>query len=359
MARGWVLAAVFLAEALVGCVSQCFGVWKQDGPIPANLSWLNESRYAPLKARIDQSECPFGTKLIGDVTWPEPPSDLRLLVNPLGTFQVAAVVWSFIPYGVALYAVCVFLIIRGTRQLFVLLWLGLYVLLNETVVKHCFHQPRPGTMLQVRNYDGLLVGSCLDSCGMPSSHSGLAFGLMVLIFLDATHRVRYSAAPETVTPVLLRRSGTHDLPARVRRETAVVRGEVKTWMMAASNCWMLPWTQEERYSHVGFVSYIFFWGWLLLPVPVARIVLFDHSVAQVFLGCIEGFSLAFLWWRLVRNLQQMYEYEVGVKCCFGCLTHNFPLQESDYHEDNDFEDGSGSSGCESTGEHSSTTASDS
>merc|ERR1712187_570499 len=63
------------------------------------------------------------------------------------------------------------------------------VCVNEFIVKKIVNQPRPGNLLQVTDYSGRFVGSCVESCGMPSSHSAIACGLFILMVYDAMLRV--------------------------------------------------------------------------------------------------------------------------------------------------------------------------
>lgn len=56
-------------------------------------------------------------------------------------------------------------------HLWILLWLGLLLSVNELLVKRLVAEPRPGSMMELRGSHGLLEGSCVATCGMPSSHS--------------------------------------------------------------------------------------------------------------------------------------------------------------------------------------------
>merc|ERR1712157_521776 len=103
--------------------------------------------------------------------------------------KLFAVVYAYCPYVLAARAVFVLLVKRGTRQLAIVLWLLLTLFINEVILKRLWHEPRPGTMLQVRDVAGRYVGSCLQSCGFPSSHAALGMGWFVHLFLDAVYRV--------------------------------------------------------------------------------------------------------------------------------------------------------------------------
>eukprot|EP00438_Fugacium_kawagutii_P020604 Skav209881 [mRNA] locus=scaffold3263:48214:50720:+ [translate_table: standard] len=77
---------------------------------------------------------------------------------------------------------------REMRHLWILLWLGLLLCVNEFIVKKLVAEPRPGSMMELRGRHGLLEGSCVEKCGMPSSHSAIAVGWLTLSILDAVSR---------------------------------------------------------------------------------------------------------------------------------------------------------------------------
>mmetsp|Transcript_39675 Transcript_39675/g.102695 ORF Transcript_39675/g.102695 Transcript_39675/m.102695 type:complete len:202 (-) Transcript_39675:183-788(-) len=145
---------------------------------------------------------------------------------------------------------------------------------------------------------------------MPSTHAGITSGLFVLVFLDATFRVR--------TPVKM-----HSLGA-ARTET-VMRKELRHARAFAKRFFVLPWVNQDSFSTSEFVAYVFFWFICLYPTSMARVVLFDHTPEQVMIGKAIGFVSAIIWWRLVRAVQHCYEDVLGEMVCWGLLVHNFPL----------------------------------
>jgi len=303
---------------------RCFGVWtlnwaRQVGKIPCEVQETLESlNHSQLTESISRHVCPFGYGLPGDVTWPEPPPELRDVVATLTSLKVACVVWSYLPYAVAGYAVSIFFIQRGTRQLYVLTWIVFYVLFNELVIKKLVQDPRPGTLLEVRSYDdgGKLAGSCVASCGMPSSHAGLTSGLFLLIFLDASFRVR---------PKNKRK--------RKRKAAGMAGpGRFMKWLCRAFKCVALPWVSRSTFTHQQFVWYVCYWFAILVPASTARVMLKDHSTRQVLFGQFIGSVAAMTWWCIVRRLQHCFESRVDKKFCYGLLQHNFPLQDIDHNE---------------------------
>merc|ERR1712217_481665 len=88
-------------------------------------------------------------------------------------------------------------------------------------------------------------------------------------------------------------------------------------------------SHKETLTHLEFISYVCYWGFLLLPSSWARVILFDHTVSQVLVGGLSGTLLALMWWRVVRYFQHSYQDRVNCKICCGLLIHNFPLQDYD------------------------------
>uniref|UniRef100_A0A7S1QSI5 Dolichyldiphosphatase n=1 Tax=Alexandrium catenella TaxID=2925 RepID=A0A7S1QSI5_ALECA len=334
------LGCIILVHSFAAVMSRshhhCYGVWtkewqEQEGGLPSDLPLdLDEPRYAGLKERVSRNECPFGTSLVGQVTWPSPPQDLWDVVEQRSPMQVAAVIVSYIPYAVALWAIVVFCVARGTRQLFVLLWLALFVIVNEFVIKELFHVPRPGANLEW-SVNGKLVGSCLGTCGMPSSHSGLSCGLWLLIFLDASQRV---GVPH-IGGWRRRAQERRELASggKGKRQGALVKSEAQECIVFTVRCWVLPWAQANCYSHDEYSAYVFFWTVLLGPVPFSRLILYDHSVKQVLAGMTEGTVLAVVWWRLVRNVQKRYRFPNGMTFLGGWIIHNFEATAPDHAEE--------------------------
>jgi membrane-associated phospholipid phosphatase len=133
-------------------------------------------------------------------------------------------------------------------------------------LKHLIQQPRP-------------VGSCLVSCGMPSGHA--AMSLLVFTWLLA-----YELGP--------------------------VRGRAR-W----------PVRSAESAAKAAFAV-------VLLLTPLARVVLYDHTTAQVLagsgLGCALGLSV---WWLLSGSAPQAL---VRSCACFGLVDNYSRTKEVDDHE---------------------------
>lgn len=161
-------------------------------------------------------------------------------------------------------------------------------------------------MLQVRDFDGSYARSCLRSCGMPSSHSALAIGWFVLLFLDAVYRA-------------------YPFALGGKTQTIAVRSDARRCEKALK-CLKLylsvPWTDCELLTHTQFVVYISAWFVLLVPVPFMRVVLYDHTFSQVAMGSCMGFVVAVIWWRVVRYFQRRYLEFEGHPIFHKWLVHN-------------------------------------
>uniref|UniRef100_A0A7S2PA17 Phosphatidic acid phosphatase type 2/haloperoxidase domain-containing protein n=1 Tax=Zooxanthella nutricula TaxID=1333877 RepID=A0A7S2PA17_9DINO len=296
----------------------CAGVWSQKwtGELPlADLQARLGDAAEPLLRAIKSNRCPYGVKLPGDVTWPgEVPDDLVGLVAPMSCLSFIAVVYSYLPFfwaGVCIVDLCVR---RGTRQLSTVSWLLALVIFNECFLKLLVQQPRPGTLLQVRDYNGRFVGSCAESCGMPSSHSAIAFGWFVLLIADAIDRVHPAhACFESGLEAHLgasRASIEGGLPDGSRRPVPEAMFEMCSQRPRrnAARIWMMsPFAYHQTLTHMEFAFFVSFWGLMMLPVPFMRVVLFDHSTNQVVVGAIAGGALALLWVVLINCLQTRHD----------------------------------------------------
>eukprot|EP00443_Scrippsiella_acuminata_P048479 CAMPEP_0115207362 /NCGR_PEP_ID=MMETSP0270-20121206/20678_1 /TAXON_ID=71861 /ORGANISM="Scrippsiella trochoidea, Strain CCMP3099" /LENGTH=1437 /DNA_ID=CAMNT_0002620955 /DNA_START=36 /DNA_END=4349 /DNA_ORIENTATION=+ len=323
----------------------CSGIWdekwhgKED---LANITMILNQTAPLLLQRIRKNQCPYGIKLPGDVTWRGSiPKELQGIVAPQTTLTFFAVVWSFLPYIVALFTIIRFLLVRGTRQLSVVAWLALIVFVNEGIIKRMFSQPRPGTMLQHRDPAGFYVGSCVPSCGMPSSHSALAIGWFVLLLCDAVQRVHLDKAKEMELISMGEPIETCCLFGLGRglawicrwitekhEEMRLLPTEIDLKRRAQKLLWLIfltPWVPDTALTLDEFIAFIVFWSLVWLPVPFMRLVLYDHTTPQVLIGCATGALVAWAWWRLVRLLQRNYEHLVNQRTWF--FTHNYPRDQ--------------------------------
>jgi len=298
----------------------CFGVWTQTWaqkgyPLPHELVVDLTLRDPALLTRIMSHQCPYGRVLPGQVTWPN--SDSKSVMSMCG-FKLVAVVYSYVPYVLGGFVVLNTLVSTcrkrriTTTRLYVLLWLAQALLLQECFLKRAFGQPRPGTMMQMRDNDGKFAGSCVESCGMPSSHSMLAIGWIVILLFDRIYRidVHHSSAYDGNTCGQVR----HDMHS------------CKLFMLSLG---LKPWWHESL-THVQFLAHFASWCMLLLPVPAMRVILHDHTLEQVFTGAVFGILHALIWWRFSRILQRRYRNLEDVAfpatgCCKKRFFHDFKL----------------------------------
>ena len=112
-------------------------------------------------------------------------------------------------------------------------------------------------------------GACGASTGMPSSHSALSIGSITAVTLDLI-----------TTP-----------PTR-----ATLAADTVVW------------------------SFMFL---VLLPVPVSRVVLGDHSVQQTLAGCFSGMLFGSLWFWLLLQLRQYTAKYLGEPLWRTFIIHNY------------------------------------
>ncbi|CAE7599619.1 unnamed protein product [Symbiodinium sp. CCMP2456] len=219
------------------------------------------------------------------------------------------------------FVIADFCICRGTRQLWILLWLGLLISINEVVVKKCFAEPRPGSRLELRGEHGRLQGSCIMTCGMPSSHSAIAMGWFTLSILDATVRTHLGTSRQaTVTG------------GRITHTQSILMAEQKKIVHFMKNFCLVPWVKKDVLNVRELISFGLFWFFLMVPVPFMRVVLCDHTPNQVAVGSTLGLVLAVLWWRAVRVLQRRFRNLEGRQICYGLLWHDYFLPVPEHEE---------------------------
>ena len=180
-----------------------------------------------------------------------------------------------------------FLIYRGSRELAVGLLPALIAGINE-LIKMGFNQDRP-------------YGTCLTSKGMPSSHSAVAVGLFLYLVLDAGYRLKPS------------RGGIF---GSVTTSCDTCMKMIKGWIVLPFNSL----TQRE------FFAYVIIWAILLLPVPLSRVLLNDHSPSQAMAGTIVGFIAVCIWFPLVLWMRSSWRDYVGQKY-LAIFVHNYDVPE--------------------------------
>mmetsp|Transcript_27996 Transcript_27996/g.73843 ORF Transcript_27996/g.73843 Transcript_27996/m.73843 type:complete len:687 (-) Transcript_27996:213-2273(-) len=247
-------------------------------------------------------DCPYGWAGPGGVTWPDwklaqKNNVTALLDSGSGPLLYnASVVFCYIPYVVALWACVVLVLRRGTRELHFVLFIAIATG-STTLLKMSSVQARPEQ-------------SCLSSCGMPSSHSALAVGFFMLHFFDFMTRAR---------PVLPSFYGDMSIGPDPRRW---LHHLCEVYVTSSLSAW-------DEITHAQQLMHLAGWMCILLPVPLARIVVHDHSPLQVFAGMFMGFTIATVWVFIIYTLQHRYNHRLGhvlLGCrCFRILHHNMAL----------------------------------
>ena len=227
------------------------------------------------------AECPYGRRLPLDVTLPNNPD----------FWQNLSVLYGYIPWVLCFGIGVLFLVYRGSRELAVGSLAGLTAAINE-LVKLGIKQARP-------------IGSCLTTCGMPSSHSAVAVGLFLYLTLDAAYRVhRVNGKPLSFFPTC----------------GSLADSAVKL----AKGFMVLPF---GTISPGEFSTYLAIWAPLLMPVPISRVLLSDHSPSQVMAGSFVGFLAVVIWFPFMLYLRSTLRKHVGKKV-FYIFVHNYDVPES-------------------------------
>ncbi|KAF4667349.1 hypothetical protein FOZ61_008363 [Perkinsus olseni] len=223
------------------------------------------------------SECPYGTHLAGDVTLP----------YDAGFLQGLSVMFGYVPYAAGIFLILIMFWRRGLHEYSIILFGIIVVVSNEFGWKHIVAQPRP-------------VGSCCITCGMPSSHAVIATALWTILVLDFSYRVGQTPQGNSVSP--------SSFVSRFR-----------TFLHAGH---ILPTASVISQDH--FVVAAGFWSLALLPVPLSRVILKDHTAQQVFMAGIIGVVEAIIWFLLTLLLRVKTEEYSGHRWLKGCFIHNWP-----------------------------------
>lgn len=266
----------------------CILPWAADSSLPRHVN--------------TSASCPYGHANVFDVTVPSDPSFA----------QWVCVIYGIVPLAVVGFAAldCLFTatFLRGigTRELSFIGFVAFIVVLNEAIIKRISHQARP-------------EHSCNLSCGLPSGHSTMSIGFYVLMFLDASFRVM-PKVPQDVASARLRRRAL-----KSRRSVCgfscrdVCVRDIRTWFT------IIPLSSSDTLSAFDFTCFAACWGFLLLPVPMSRIVLHDHTPLQALVGSLVGFIEAVAWFALMRyGVKKQWNHMLGARIC--CIfVHNFSL----------------------------------
>jgi membrane-associated phospholipid phosphatase len=161
------------------------------------------------------------------------------------TLEYIAVFWSFMPYACTLLWIIFTLVGRTSTAILGYLLSGLIAGVSELTIKNALARDRPPE-------------SCLESYGAPSTHSTFALAWFTWLYLEAYYH-RKVFLPHRLAFV--------DLTA-----------ELTEW----------PWDVPL------FRKYIIFLAVALLPIPLSRVIVKDHSDEQAVGGAIFGFCWAWL-----------------------------------------------------------------
>merc|ERR1739845_184637 len=100
----------------------------------------------------------------------------------------------------------------------------------------------------------------------------MAYGLFVLLFLDAAYRVRHH-------------------PTLQVEKDCECQQDVATFLRRWRSCKLLAFCRRGTLTPGEFVASVLWWFPLFGPVPFMRVALFDHTTDQVFVGMWLGVAL--------------------------------------------------------------------
>eukprot|EP00927_Polykrikos_kofoidii_P058836 TRINITY_DN5360_c0_g2_i1.p1 TRINITY_DN5360_c0_g2~~TRINITY_DN5360_c0_g2_i1.p1 ORF type:complete len:327 (+),score=29.06 TRINITY_DN5360_c0_g2_i1:128-1108(+) len=287
----------------------CCGAWAPcgDGLSPEMTIFLNET--SPLLlAHVAGGRCPYGEVvpwLLVTVPARNVPEELlqEQIIAPITMLQKLAIFWSVIPWIVMIFVFQCFLFRRGIRQLSVFLYL-LVAFGVGFVLMPRDHHPRPGTFFQNTDSKGRFVGSCVALCGLPCFSSLASAGSLVHFFVDAAFRIQTGSCLYC-DPNRRRRSSTStggsSYQSQIIPRSATSSGSraVKSWLRLES---LSPLAPQVTLTHKESLSFFVFWLALMGPIPMMRVILYDHTAAQAFTGWVIGITTGIVWVLIVQSL---------------------------------------------------------
>jgi len=233
-----------------------------------------------------------------------------------------SVLYSLVPYTLLLYFGIRFLASGNVMQLTRLVLMGFISLVNDAILKHILKQPRP-------------TGSCLyfHAYGMPSGHAATSMGLLAFMLLELLlyHPNLYGRKNVTMiegsgdemggelqqntledpfifewgygwhhwwalsdtTSSLNEAILSDDIVEDARRESSLLTSFDSTLEVTST-----PFTQppansiRSKWLHH---RYALLWTIILLPVPLSRVYLHDHTLLQILVGSVVGTILGIVW----------------------------------------------------------------
>jgi membrane-associated phospholipid phosphatase len=222
-------------------------------------------------------ECPYGNALPLEVTYPNNPD----------FWELSCVIYGYVPWGISFLIGLLFLIYRGTREIALGITIGLSVGISE-IIKASVEQARPLT-------------SCLHTCGMPSSHAAVSMGMLTFLVLDAAYRI---VPPAGRTNLWSGWEGVSDTSKRFTRG--------------------LTFLTFNPVSQYEFFLYFLIWTFALLPVPIARVIVGDHTPKQTLAGGIVGWGVGLIWFPICVVIRKALRAHVGKKFLW-IFVHNYDV----------------------------------
>eukprot|EP00929_Paragymnodinium_shiwhaense_P116633 TRINITY_DN8634_c0_g2_i1.p1 TRINITY_DN8634_c0_g2~~TRINITY_DN8634_c0_g2_i1.p1 ORF type:complete len:530 (-),score=86.80 TRINITY_DN8634_c0_g2_i1:91-1680(-) len=267
-------------------------------------------------------DCPYGVAGWGDVTWPDydkakklgVPIDQSLMVDSK-FFQSLCVMYSYAFFAVALVAVIKVFVHRGTQELHYVIFLALVLGCQELLVKPFVQQPRPEM-------------SCILTCGMPSSHAALSIGTLTLYLINGALRstTRYPSCSLFVPRYLKKFEELDDAHQAHQRDQQM---HFSRWWHVF--CVLTLHHGPLAVFHSRFdepcprqlVFELIAWLVFILPVPLSRVQLGDHTELQVYCGMAVGINVALLWAYITWRLQLRFNPWIGSR--WSVFHHNMAL----------------------------------
>merc|ERR1712008_26636 len=80
---------------------------------------------------------------------------------------------------------------------------------------------------------------------------------------------------------------------------------------------------RDAWTPRQFMIYMAFWVVMLLPVPIARVILYDHSISQIVAGSGCGALLALLWFTAWEKSLRLCRLRLGSRVFGGCMLHDY------------------------------------
>jgi len=247
------------------------------------------------------------------------PFDSNAATSTKSFATILSLIYSLIPYILLALFSIQFLATGSVVVITRLGLMGFLSLVNDAILKNILKQPRP-------------TGSCLyfHAYGMPSGHAATSIGLLTFMLLELLvyHPNLFVKRHATVTE---------------SRDLEEIKGEFQVGTQS-NFVWGYGWQKQPNaidsddleatilspeptgYHYLKskwiYHYHALLWTTILLPVPLSRVQLHDHSPMQILAGSTVGIILGTIWYFCIIRGWIFRSGDANSKYIMECLVNS-------------------------------------